>query len=290
MVTSAPAWFGGALAAPRVEEHIDVAGAAIHVLDWGSGGGKPGIVFVHGGAAHAEWWSFLAPLFTPEWHPVAFDLSGHGDSGRRPRYSHEIWADEVVAMAERSRFPGPPVVVGHSLGGLVTMQTAAAHGEDLAGAVIVDAPVHRPDPESEARARGTAFARPGTYPDLETALDHYRLIPPQPCENHFLVDHVARHSLRETPSGWTWKFDPALFEHTMISMRSQLAAARCRIALVRGEESAVVPPDTAGYMSELLGGRAPVISVPGARHHVLLDQPLALVEVLRDLLTDWGHR
>ncbi len=284
-----PAWFTDALAAPRTERDVDVAGTPVHCLDWGRDPEAPGLVFVHGGAAHAHWWSFLAPMFTERWHPVAFDLTGHGDSGRREHYSHEMWAEEVMAVAEAAGFPGPPVVVGHSLGGLVAMQTAAVYGNALAGAVVVDAPVHRPDPESEARARGTAFKSPGVYPDLETALARYKLIPPQPCENTFLVDHVARHSLHQTPEGWTWKFDPALFRHTMVSMRDQLLAARCRLALFRGEDSVVVPSDTFQYMSELLEHNAPVVSIPGAMHHLILDQPLAFVAALRTLLLDWEH-
>jgi pimeloyl-ACP methyl ester carboxylesterase len=284
-----PAWFTEALDAPRTESDVEVAGTPVHWLDWGRDPEAPGVVFVHGGAAHAHWWSFLAPMFTERWHPVAFDLTGHGDSGRREHYSHETWADEVMAVADAAGFPGPPVVVGHSLGGLVTMQTAAVYGDALAGAVVVDAPVHRPDPESEARARGTAFKSPGIYPDLETALARYKLVPPQPCENTFLVDHVARHSLHDTPEGWTWKFDPALFKHTMVSMRDQLLAAGCRLALFRGEDSVVVPSDTFEYMSELLEHNAPVVSIPGAMHHLILDQPLAFVAALRTLLLDWEH-
>ena len=284
-----PVWFTQALAAPRTEYDTEVAGTPVHWLDWGRNPEAPGLVFVHGGAAHAHWWSFLAPMFTERWHPVAFDLTGHGDSGRREHYSHEMWSDEVMAVADAAGFPGPPVVVGHSLGGLVTMQTAAVYGDALAGAVIVDAPVHRPDPESEARARGTAFKSPGVYPDLQTALARYKLIPPQPCDNKYLVDHVARHSLHQTPEGWTWKFDPELFKHTMVSMQDQLLAAKCRLALFRGEDSVVVPSDTVEYMSELLEHNAPVVSIPGAMHHLILDQPLAFVAALRTLLLDWGY-
>jgi pimeloyl-ACP methyl ester carboxylesterase len=246
-------------------------------------------VFVHGGAAHAHWWSFLAPFFTHRWRAVALDLTGHGDSGRREHYSHETWASEVMAVVEHAGFPGPPVVIGHSLGGLVAIQTAYSHCDALAGAVVVDSPVRRPDPESEAGARGRAFRSPGTYPDLETAMRRFRLVPDQPCDNRFIVDHVARHSLRETSEGWTWKFDPHLFAHTMVSMRDQLAGIGCRFALLRGEHSVVVPPDTAAYMYELLGRAAPVISIPEARHHLTLDQPLAFVAALRTLMSDWEH-
>ena len=285
---TAPEWFNRAIETPCDESLIDVEGTDIHYLDWGEHG-RPGLVFVHGGAAHAEWWSFLAPMFTSEWHAVALDLSGHGDSGRRDCYDHQIWATEVLAVAEDAGFPGPPVVVGHSLGGLVTIELAATHGDRLAGAVIVDSPVREPDPESREGARGRAFRSPGTYRDEATALEHFRLIPKQPCDNAYIVDHIARGSLVQTDAGWTWKFDPRLFEHTLVALRDQLASVRCRVALLRGELSTVVQENTAAYMYELMGRNAPVVSIPEAHHHLILDQPLAFVAALRALLADWEH-
>lgn len=287
-MTDVPAWFSRAIGERPEERSIPVAGTDIRYLSWGTVG-KPGLVFIHGGAAHAQWWSFIAPLFTADWHAVAIHLSGHGDSGRRTEYSHELWSEEVMAVAEDAGFPGPPVVVGHSLGGMVTIQTAATFGDRLAGAVIVDAPVRRPSPEAEEGRSGRAFRSPGVYPSLERAMTHFRLIPPQPCDNDYIVDWIARHSLHETERGWTWKFDPALFRGTIVPLRDQLASVRCRVALFTGELSVVVPPDTAEYMYELMGRVAPVISIPEAHHHLTLDQPLAFVAALRTLLADWNH-
>ncbi len=283
-----PEWFYRAMTTPYDEKTIEVDGVPIHYLEWGDKD-QPGLVFVHGGAAHAHWWTFLAPMFAENWHVVALDLSGHGDSGRRHTYSHEAWACEVMAVADAAQFPGPPVLVGHSLGGMVTIQTASDHGERLRGAVIVDTPVRRPDPESEEGARGRAFRDPGTYPDLETAISHFRLIPPQPCEHDYIIDHIARYSLHETDAGWTWKFDPALFKHTLIPLRDQLANVRCRVALFRGQHSVTVPEDTAAYMYELMDRTAPVVTIPEAHHHLILDQPLPFVAALRTLLADWDH-
>ena len=283
-----PEWFTRAVLAERHEATLEVEGVPIHYLEWG-GRGEPGLVFVHGGAAHAEWWAHIGPQFAPWYHVVAIDLSGHGESGRRERYSHDMWANEIVTIARAAGFPGPPVVIGHSLGGLVTIQTAATHGDDLAGAVILDAPVRRPDPESEEGRRGRAFREPGTYPSLEEALDHFHLVPPQPDPEPWVMDHVARNSLRETIHGWTWKFDPHLFTHTLVPMNEQLASVRCRVALLRGEHSVVVPQDTAAYMYDLMGRVSPVVTNPEAHHHLLLAQPLSLVSAVRTLLADWEH-
>jgi pimeloyl-ACP methyl ester carboxylesterase len=285
---TAPDWFLRSVSTPYAESWIDVEGTDVHYLEWGERG-RPGLVFVHGGAAHAHWWSFLTPMFAGEWHAVALDLSGHGDSGRRDRYDHQIWAREVLAVADAAGFPGPPVVVGHSLGGLVTIELAATYGDRLAGAVIVDSPVREPDPESREASRGRSFRSPGVYPDETSALGHFRLIPPQPCDNDYIVDHVARGSLVQTDGGWTWKFDPRLFDHTLVALRDQLASVQCRVALFRGEFSTVVPENTAAYMYDLMGRNAPFVSIPEAHHHLILDQPLAFVAALRTLLADWEH-
>lgn len=287
-MTEAPAWFSRALAMEPAQRSVDVEGTEIAFLDWGEAA-EPGLVLVHGGAAHARWWSHIAPQLTHHYHVVALDLSGHGDSGRRESYSHDVWSREVLAVAEASGFERPPVVVGHSLGGLVTINTAAHHGDRLAGAVIVDSPVRRPDPESEEGARGRAFRAPGRYPSVDDALEHFYLIPPQPDPEPWVLEHVARHSLREIDGEWTWKFDPNLFRHTMVAMNEQLASVQCRVALLRGEHSVVVPPDTAAYMYELMGRVSPVVTIPDAHHHLLLDQPLSFVTALRTLLADWEH-
>ncbi len=288
LVTDSPLWFNKALGNQPEAHTVSVDGTDIHYMSWGTVG-KPGLVFVHGGAAHAEWWSFVAPFFSTDWHAIALDLSGHGESGWRTAYGHTTWAKEVMAVISDAEFPGPPVVVGHSLGGMVTIQTASTYGDELAGAVIVDAPVRRPSPEEDEGASGRAFRSPGVYPTLAEAMTHFRLIPAQPCDNEYIVDHIARNSLHETPAGWTWKFDPRLFTGNVVPLRDQLSTAACRIALFTGEHSAIVPPDVAEYMYDLMGRVSPVIEIPLAHHHLMLDQPLAFVAALRTLLADWNH-
>jgi len=72
-------------------------------------------------------------------------------------------------------------------------------------------------------------------------------------------------------------------------MSDHLAHAKCRIALLRGEMSIVVPRETSEYMYELLDRTAPLVEIPQAHHHLILDQPLAFIAATRALLADWEH-
>ena len=270
----APAWFRRALAIRPGHGEVKVEGARIHYLHWGDRG-RPGILLVHGGAAHAQWWSFIAPLFVPDYRVAAIDLSGHGDSGRRDSYPREIWAREVIAVADDAGFAGTPVVVGHSMGGFVAMVTAAEFGDRLAGAVILDTAVRRPDPEEEEGARGKAFRNPKIYPDVETALRHFRTVPDQPSSLPYVIDFVARESLvrvahPETGApAYTWKFDPAVWRRvTPRAAHEVLASVRCRVALFRAENG-LVTPDIGEYMYELLGRSALLIEIREAYHDMM---------------------
>jgi pimeloyl-ACP methyl ester carboxylesterase len=289
-----PSWFTDALAATPTSDRVDVRGCPIHFLSWGRPG-APGIVLVHGGAAHARWWSHLGPLLAGDGqhHVVALDLSGHGDSGWREHYTLECWADEVVGVAGAAGMDRPPAVVGHSMGGFVTIGAAARHGDRLAGAIIVDSPVRKPDPESEEARGGREFQRRRTYPDLATAMGRFRLVPPQPPLPDHVVEHVARHSLVERDGGWTWKFDPNMFvrreDRQPGDYGAELERVRCRVAVVHGQRSSIVDADVTEYMAERLGRTAPFVEIPEAHHHLILDQPLSFVAAVRALLADWEH-
>jgi pimeloyl-ACP methyl ester carboxylesterase len=286
-----PAWFRRALAVPFTDETVAVDGAAIHYLAWGEPG-RRGLVFVHGGGAHAHWWTHVAAAFAGDFRVLALDLSGHGDSDHRPAYTLAQWTDEVMAVAGSGGIDGPPVIVGHSMGGFVTIATAALHPHGLAGAIVCDSPVTAPDPEVNASQLGSAFGAPRTYPTLAAALARFRTVPPQDHYLDYVVDHVAQHSARPVDGGWQWKFDRRIFAQFAGGLRSialpYLSQVRCRLALLRSENG-LVTADIGAEMYEQLGRVAPVIEVPEAGHHAMLDQPLLLLTALRTLVADWDH-
>ena len=291
VLPDAPTWFREALDVPCTDLFVDVDGAAIHALAWGRPGQR-GLVFVHGGGAHAHWWTHVAATFADELRVIAVDLSGHGDSAHRPDYVLEQWTREVLAAAEHAGMSGPPVVIGHSMGGFVTIATAALHPDRVAGAIVCDSPVTALDPEVRAHGRRDAFGQLRTYPTVEAALARFRTVPEQDHNLDFVIDQVARRSLRAVDGGWQWKFDPHIFESFGGGMRGTakplLHQVRCRLALLRSEFG-LVTPDIGEEMYEALGRVAPVIELPQTGHHPMLDQPLILLTALRTLLADWEH-
>ncbi|HEX7743287.1 MAG TPA: alpha/beta hydrolase [Sphingobium sp.] len=270
---------------------MTVEGCPIHYLFWPGGQAKAGrgLLFVHGGGAHANWWSFIAPYFMRDFRVAAIDLSGMGDSGRRESYSSELRAAEMRAVIADAGLGARPFVIGHSFGGFMTMKFAAQFGDELGGAVIVDTPIRSPEQEVSHPLSPPKWANKKIYESFDAALARFRLMPPQTCDNDFIVEFIARHSLMPVEGGWTWKFDGAAMGTRRFGepFREYLQAARCRAALIFGEKSALVSRYTASYMSSLMGPEAPIVEVPEAQHHVMLDQPLAFVAALRVLLESW---
>jgi pimeloyl-ACP methyl ester carboxylesterase len=281
---AAPGWFREALSAPRDHRFISVDDCAISYWMWGPGRG-PGLVLVHGGGAHARWWDHIAPwLVTSERSVAAIDLSGHGDSGHRDVYTLDTWASEMLAVARHAQLERP-LLVGHSLGGWSAVVAAAEHPEAVAGLALVDCRVI--DLTTSAPPPDRPPSRPPRlYSTLDEAVSRYRPEPPQDGNLKYVMDHLAVTSARKVDGGWRWKFDPRAISQRRPGAEA-LRRVRCPAAIIRGERGLVTDEITAATR-RALGGRVPVVDVPLAGHHLMLDQPLLLVTALRAVLAGWG--
>ncbi len=289
---SAPAWFDRARTAHSQGDFIEVAGVRIAYRTWGTIG-QPGIVLIHGSNAHLEWWRFVAPFLADQFRVVALDLSGNGDSGWRERYSGEVFADEVWAVCQAAQLGPQPLVVGHSFGGFVALETAYKYGANLCGVIFADFTVSPPEQYTEwgqrAEREGKQRRATRVYGDLETALGRFRLLPEQPCQHPYVIDYVARQSLREVPGGWTWKFDPALFDHLEMGAAQQEKFLRlaCRAALILGQHSDDSGAQSASHMATITEEILPVIEIPETYHHMMFDEPLAMTMAIKATALAW---
>jgi pimeloyl-ACP methyl ester carboxylesterase len=290
----APAWFEAAIAEAPERRFIEVLGARIELLTWGKVG-KPGVLLLHGNGAHADWWSFIAPLLAVDYRVAAISWSGMGNSDWRATYDVETFGAEILTAIEAGELEASgekAVVVGHSFGGFPTLHCAVHHPERMKGVVMLDSSIHPPERQWNGPPPRQNPNR--VYPDLITALGRFRLAPPQGCENLYIADFIARGALKPAPmadgsgEGLTWKFDPGLWGNfTMPPQGALLAQVKCPLALVWGERSKLMGEETLSYMLRELPDDIIKFAIPDADHHVMIDQPLATVAALRGLLAAW---
>ena len=300
----APAWFEWAISQPSQEATIDVAGAAIRFSAWGEVG-APGLLFVHGGRAHRNWWRPFAPYFSGRFRVAAFDLSGMGDSEWREEYPTELFVEELFAVAQAAKLfeDGLPIVIGHSFGGWMTLAAVEKAGQRLGGAVVIDSPFGVPDPDEgytvklatdpggENKVRSNKI-----YSSLEEPISRFRFLPHQPSDRHYLVDYIAREGLRKVATedggeGWAWKFDPASGSNFSFHLdRDIFLAARCPLAFIYGEKSAFAHGDGFDNQKRQCKGRSPFIVMPTVHHHLMMEEPMAFIATLKTLLTCWPVR
>lgn len=281
-----PTWFIDALAAPFDANETIVDGARIAYRAWGKPG-MPVAVLVHGGAAHAGWWDHIGPLLADAHRVVALDLSGHGDSDHRPAYELNTWAAEALAVAAQEG-DVRPTVFGHSMGGFVALTAARDFGMQLKGVVAIDSPVREMSPEAREWLE-SGQRPPGNkiYPSKQVMIDRFRTLPEDDAEVDYVKAHIAAGSVKEVDGGWTWKFDPSIFLRSRMEPE-ELAAAPCKIALIRGERG-MATLDITADVAERLGGDVPVTVIRDAGHHIMLEQPIALIAALQTLLGQWRN-
>ena len=295
-VPEAPAWFTAAIAKAPERSLVSVKGADIELLTWGQRG-KPGLLLVHGNTAHADWWSFIAPILAEDYRVAAISLSGMGGSDWRDRYDFETYAAEAFEGAQAAGlYDGgqKPIYVGHSFGGANVFYSATRHPDRMRAAILVDTGFGGPPPSEEGfRSPENRPKQNRVYATLPDALARFRLMPPQSCSNAYIADFIARRSLKPAPlegggQGWTWRFDPQLWnklDRMALNSQSAPPGPRSPMVHVYGENSAIIR--RALTAERRVPADVPSFIIPDSEHHVMIDQPLALISALRGLLVGW---
>ncbi len=288
-----PQWFRQYLEQRPADKYVSVKNARIHYRHWhnseAADASRPGLVFVHGHAAHARWWDFIAPAFATHQNVIALDVSGAGDSDHRDTYSASLFAEEIVAVAHDAGLSAP-MVVGHSFGGAMTRVAAWQHREAFAGIILIDSAI--PEHKGTRQAPPMPRQKERFYPSLEQGMRRFRLRPPQPCAQQFILDYIAEHSLRSTDKGFQFKYDSAVFakmkhDEEFPAAAEMIKELRIPVGLIYGEQSRFFPPESVEALSQLLKPSA-IRCIPEAHHHVFLDQPLPFIETLQDLLQSFS--
>lgn len=270
----APAWFREALAVSSRDVPVRVDGVDIAVRRWGAPGpGRP-VLLIHGGTANLHWWDHIAPALVEGNEVVALDLSGHGDSGWRSAYTTRRWADEVVAVAG-TLTGAPPVVIGHSMGGVVAVEAAQRHGSAMESVVLLDVFLAGASQSPPASPHVPTLRAAATREEM---VARFRLVPDAPALS-YTRQHVAWHAIRPSDGQWRWKFDPRILT-TSVLEQLKPAPAATPLRVIRGD-SGDMPAESLERLEELAGPVGAVTTIEDAGHHLMLDRPLDLIEALR---------
>ena len=209
-----------AAGAEPTSHYYSSQGLRLHYVDWGNAD-KPLLLLVHGGRDHCRSWDWVARAFRGDFHVVAPDLRGHGQSewARGTEYSTlEIFTDLALLLEQLDRFP--VTIIGHSFGGTAAAyyagvypeRVAAFVGADCLGTMLSRMNTHRPPVHERFRSRIAKLAEiarkpPASFASAEEAFRRHR-------ERHKAVRediarHFVAHGLRRGDDGrYTWRYDP----------------------------------------------------------------------------------
>ena len=270
---------------PRDRE-VAINGLSFHYLDWGTEGKKP-LLLLHGALQQAHSWDFVALPLSADYHVLALDARGHGESqwAKDADYSLDAHLGDLDSFVEVLALK-PFILVGHSMGGRNGYVYASRHPDKVSALVIVDT---GPASKTEGRVRMQRFRELpdelDSYQEFATRIQQYT------GRSREQVMGALKYIIRQRPDGrWTWKYDkllrtPGYSPESWPPERlwDCLADIRCPTLVIRGSESDVFAPDVMEKMLRVIP-QSTVAVVPGAGHLVAGDNPTDFLKALRKLL------
>jgi len=272
----------------------------LHYVDWGNAAAPP-LVLVHGGRDHCRNWDWVAEDLRRDYHIIAPDLRGHGDSAWSTSgdYSLNAFVYDLAQLIHQQRL-APCRIVAHSLGGSISLRYAGVYPETVSKLVAIEGLGPSPAMLAERAQRGPvermrswvadtrklAARIPRRYATLEDAFHRMQ------TENSHLSEEQARyltlHGAMQNEDGtYSWKFDnyvrsftPADF--TGEEMQELWGNISCPILFVNGKESWASNPETDGRMGYFKDAR--VVEFEHAGHWVHHDRLDAFLETVRAFL------
>ncbi len=267
----------------------------LHYVDWGNEGAPP-MLLIHGGRDHCRNWDWVAQAFRDEYHVIAPDLRGHGDSQwlLGGGYNQIDYVYDVAQLMHQ-RQHGPVTIIGHSLGGSISLLYAGLYPDTVKRLVSIEGTGPPPAFVAERinqpaakrlhtwieELRGIAGRVPRRYKSLEDAYERMQ------TENPHLTEAQARHltihgSNQNEDGTYSWKFDNYIRAFPPIGLGEKevqelYGRITCPTLLFHGKESWASNPQEDGRSQHFQNVQ--VASIQGAGHwlhHDRLDEFLAI--------------
>lgn len=260
----------------------------LHYADWGNAGAPP-LLLLHGGRDHCRSWDWAAEQLRRDWHVIAPDWRGHGDSAWAPdgEYGINGYLYDLAQLIHQLD-AGPVTIVAHSMGGSIALRYAGLYPDRVNKLVAIEG--LGPSPRMIAERlqkdfgerlrewieakRAAAGRSPRRYASIEDAYARMK------AENGFLTDDQARHLTihgvnRNEDGSYSWKFDPYLHlpwqpENQHEQMAALWGRITCPTLLLYGEKSWASNPEQDGRAQHFRSAR--IVTFADAGHWLHHDQ------------------
>ncbi len=272
----------------------------LHYVDWGNSGAPP-LLLVHGGRDHCRNWDWVATALRRDWHVLAPDLRGHGDSQWSPDGNYTI-AGYVYDLAQliHQQELAPVTIIAHSLGGVIALRYAGIYPDCVRKLVAIEGLGASPKRLAErsrrvipermqdwiTEQRALSGRMPRRYASIEDAFkrmqeENQHLSPEQ-------AGHLTQYGVNQNEDGtYSWKFDNYLradppYEMTGAEIEELWRRIRCPTLLVYGKESRASDPLNDGRARHFQD--ANVVAIENAGHWVHHDRLDAFLDLIGGFL------
>ena len=273
----------------------------LHYTDWGNAS-KPPLILLHGGKDHCRNWDWTAQALRDDWHIIAPDVRGHGDSAWSTDGHYAIMAMVTdLAQLIHQLDLSPVTIVAHSMGGNIALRYTGLYPDNVRRLVAIEG--LGPSPammierdkigqlqrlrnsiDEKRKAAGRQVKRYATFEDALKRMQD---------ANGYLSDEQARHLtthavFRNEDGSYSWKFDPYVQHWDSVDLQRDdidelWRNITCPTQLHYGEDSWASNPEEDGRMG-LFGDNVEVKSFADAGHWLHHDQFEKFVAELKAFL------
>ncbi len=275
----------------------------LHYVDWGNPEAPP-MILVHGGRDHCRNWDWVADRFRDDYHIVAPDLRGHGDSQwvMGGAYNQGDYVYDIARLLHQKHMT-PVTVVGHSLGSAISLQYTALYPENVNKLVCIEG-LGAPPAKARERDRRPLEQKlhrlfdelhklsgriPRRYSSLEDAFQRMQEENPHLSEEQ--ARHLTTHGANQNEDGtYSWKFDNYVRVFSPIGVPyeggwAMMGRITCPTLLIRGLESWATDPAEDGRL-DYFDCNVETEAFADAGHWVHHDQLDRFVDRVKRFLAD----
>lgn len=278
---------------------VELNGISFHYVEAAGASDRTPLLILHGLSGSLAEFMHLAPQLTSEAHLYFLDMRGHGLSDHaRDGYQVKDYVRDVLAFIDEV-IGEPPIILGHSLGGLVAAWIAADYGHKLRGLIIEDAPLYI--------LNMPAFAQTIFYPYFTELYRHLKAYHSRGAQLDKMIKYVGEAPVDGTRTVLDvagpdavrdramqlHQMDPALIRPALAAVRPELGetllgerrvddllrAVRCPVHVIAADYplGGALPADHVHRAISMMPHASHTI-VKGAGHDIHLDRPDVFVE------------